>query len=141
MLIFSSALTGFVAFCALSSHAVGPVVLLGASQHAVPPVRFLLDVLEEVRRSEDAEQSRGPRGEDLPHSCKQCKFKTLRNKLEASGPHLARQNFTCGPQDSRGRHKRKQIKAVFIGFLLSYRKSIEIVMILTNSADPCIFSS
>lgn len=57
----------------MNSHAVSPVVLMGASQHAVPPVRFLLDVLEEVRRPEDAEQSRRPRGEDLPQSGKQCK--------------------------------------------------------------------
>lgn len=57
----------------MNSHAVGPVVLMGASQHAVPPVRFLLDVLEEVRRPEDAEQSRRPRGEDLPQSGKQRK--------------------------------------------------------------------
>lgn len=57
----------------MNSHAVGPVVLMGASQYAVPPVRFLLDVLEEVRRPEDAEQSRRPRGEDLSQSSKQCK--------------------------------------------------------------------
>lgn len=50
----------------MNSHAVGAVVLVGASQHAVPPVRVLLDVLEEVRRAEDAEQSGSPRGEDLP---------------------------------------------------------------------------
>lgn len=47
---------------------------MGASKHAVPPVRFLLDVLEEVRRPEDAKQSRRPRGEDLPQSSKQCKL-------------------------------------------------------------------
>lgn len=57
------------------SHAVGAVVLLGSSQHAVPLVRLLLDVLEEVRRPEDAQQGRRPRGEDLAQPCQQCKLR------------------------------------------------------------------
>lgn len=61
-----------------SSHAVGPVVLVGASKHAVSLVRFLLDVLEEVRRPEDAQQGRRHRGEDLPQSCKQRKLRHAR---------------------------------------------------------------
>lgn len=39
---------------------------MGPPQHAVPLVRVLLDVLEEVRRPEDAQPSRGARGEDVP---------------------------------------------------------------------------
>lgn len=61
-------------FLSLNSHAVSSVVLLGASQHAVPPVRLLLDVLEEVRRAEDAQQSRSSRGENLPQPSKQCEL-------------------------------------------------------------------
>lgn len=44
----------------MNSHAVSAVVLVGASEHAVPPVRVLLDVLEKVRRAEDAEQGGSP---------------------------------------------------------------------------------
>ena len=35
------------------SHTVCPVVCLGPTQHAVPPLCFLLDLLEEVRGTED----------------------------------------------------------------------------------------
>lgn len=61
-------------FLSLNSHAVSSVVLLGPSEHAVPPVRFLLDVLEEVRGAEDAQQSRRSRGENLAQSSKQCEL-------------------------------------------------------------------
>ena len=66
-------------FLCVNSHAVGPVVLVGPPEHAVPPVRLLLDVLEEVRRPEDAQQSGGPRGEDLPESSNQCKLSHMYN--------------------------------------------------------------
>lgn len=48
-------------FC---SQQLLPVVLLGASQHAVSPLRFVLDLLEEVRRAEDAHEA--GRGEARP---------------------------------------------------------------------------
>lgn len=62
----------------INSHAVGAVVLMGASQHAVPPVCVLLDVLEEIRRAEDAEQGGSPRGEDLPQPGQQRKSAGIR---------------------------------------------------------------
>lgn len=70
----ASSLTSALMHFYINSHAVSPVVFMGSSKHAVSSVRLLLDVLEEIRWSEDAKQSWGSRGEDLTQSCKQCKL-------------------------------------------------------------------
>lgn len=41
------------------SHTVCSVVRLGPAQHAVPPLCFLLDLLEEVRGTEDPDPAGG----------------------------------------------------------------------------------
>lgn len=46
-------------YLCVCSEQLLPVVLLGPPQHAVPPVRLMLDLLEEVRRPEDAHAAGG----------------------------------------------------------------------------------
>lgn len=50
--------TLFLLSVCVCSQQLLPVVLVGTSQHAVSPVRLMLDILEEVRRAEDAHAAR-----------------------------------------------------------------------------------
>jgi len=46
-----------VLYTCVCSQQLLPVVLVGTPKHAMSPVRFVLDLLEEVRRAEDAHQA------------------------------------------------------------------------------------